>query len=155
MRYRDAQLQEGDELREGGHVYTVARVEQAASPTALGKAWVRLTPLSRPEVSWQDPRQDRSHVPVGRDTRDSEETLNPASRLGGEWAGQEWNTAATGHSDAWGTARDSLAPHVSLALHGSGECDRPVDLTVIRERIDIVVSRDESRVAEQLCHLGE
>ena len=45
MRYRDAQLQEGDELREGGHVYTVARVEQAASPTALGKAWVRLTPL--------------------------------------------------------------------------------------------------------------
>ena len=40
MRHRDAPLQVGDELSEGGR-YTVERVEQPPNPDALGHAWAR------------------------------------------------------------------------------------------------------------------
>ena len=39
MRHRDAQLEEGDELNEGGRDYVVERVEQPPNPNALGHAW--------------------------------------------------------------------------------------------------------------------
>jgi hypothetical protein len=42
MRYRDAQLDVGDELREGAARYVVERVEQPPKPTALGHVWARL-----------------------------------------------------------------------------------------------------------------
>jgi hypothetical protein len=42
MRYRDAQLDVGDKMSEGAQRYTVERVEQAASPQALGHAWAKL-----------------------------------------------------------------------------------------------------------------
>jgi hypothetical protein len=41
MRYRDERLAAGDELNEGGRRCVVERVEEAASPLALGHAWVR------------------------------------------------------------------------------------------------------------------
>jgi hypothetical protein len=42
MRYRDAPLREGDELRDGGQRYRVEHVEDSPNPNALGKAWVQL-----------------------------------------------------------------------------------------------------------------
>jgi hypothetical protein len=42
MRYRNAQLAAGDELREGAQRYVVERVEQAPNPSALGHAWASL-----------------------------------------------------------------------------------------------------------------
>jgi hypothetical protein len=45
MRYRDAQLHEGDELNEGTTRYVVERVEQPGHEHALGHAWVRLVEM--------------------------------------------------------------------------------------------------------------
>jgi len=42
MRHPDEPLNEDDERREGGRRYTVARVEQAPNPNALGHCWARL-----------------------------------------------------------------------------------------------------------------
>lgn len=42
MRYREAQLDAGDELREGAQRYVVEQVEQAPNPNALGHAWATL-----------------------------------------------------------------------------------------------------------------
>jgi hypothetical protein len=42
MRYRDAQLNEGDELSEGAQRYTVERVEHPGNPHALVHAWARV-----------------------------------------------------------------------------------------------------------------
>jgi hypothetical protein len=42
MRYRETQLDEGDEMNEGTRRYVVERVEQPSSPDALGHAWARL-----------------------------------------------------------------------------------------------------------------
>ena len=43
MRHRDAPLEVGDELSEGGRRYTVERVAPPPNPDALGHAWVRRT----------------------------------------------------------------------------------------------------------------
>ena len=44
MRYRHAELNAGDELREGAQRYLVERVEQPPNPSALGHAWARAKP---------------------------------------------------------------------------------------------------------------